>query len=260
MSDDLRAVIEAGFQGLLTKRDDAAFAHVSDCYGCDRATWERRQGFPPALREPQACLKMQLGNDIERYVCDALQAHYEAQGFVVMRDCPVVWNPAKGRGGAYVGPAYLADFQTVQPDEILGHMDFLAHKCTDVGQVVIECKSTSFFRGKVPTEPSPHYVVQTATYAIAVGAEKAGIIIVCRESGRIAGPFWLDLEALEAETIERAKEVIALTGSIIPPQATPSYSWQPKYCNMGSACACLAAQREPTDSTAAQLEASLEAV
>jgi hypothetical protein len=249
--DDLRAVIEAGFQGLLTTRDDAELAHVSDCYGCDRATWERRQGFEPAQRDPEACLKMQLGNDIERYVCDALQAYYETQGFSVQRDVPIIWNPHDGRGMAQVANEATS---WVTNNALVGHMDFHAKHPEHFGDVVLECKSTSFFRGKVPTEPRPHYVEQTAGYGIATGASNAGIIIVCRESCRIAGPFWLDLDALEAETIERAKAVIELTGSCVPPAANPRYSWQPKYCSMGAACACIAAK----NNTAAQLEASLK--
>ena len=235
---DLRAVIEAHLQTLMTERGDEHLCHVSDVFGCDFASWSRRQpGFKPALRDSKACLKMQLGNDIERYVCDALQLHYEAQGYVVRRDYALAWNPKLGQGCAVHArteepfPAF-ADTR----DSIFGHVDLFADRGH---RIVIECKSTSYLRGKVPDAPQQHYVEQTATYAIALGATQAGIIIVCRESGRIAGPFWLDLDALEAQTIARAKEVIERTNpEAFPPEAQPRYSWQPKYCALGSECQC----------------------
>ena len=97
-SEPLLAAISEHLVSLITERGDDKFAHVSDCYGCDRATWERRQGgYVPAVREPQSCLKMALGNDVERYVCDALQAHYEGIEWSVSRNGRIAWDPYKGR-------------------------------------------------------------------------------------------------------------------------------------------------------------------
>lgn len=254
-SDELALAIDSHIRSLITERDDWQFAHVSDCYGCDRSTWERRQRTtaPTNERDGKSCLKMALGNDVERYVCDGLQTFYEAKGYATARDYRVIWDPHNGRG------TYTWAREEIMPlpNYIVGHADF--HAWHPNGEsILLECKSTSFFRGKAPTEPSLHYVEQAATYAIAVGATHAGIIIACRESGRIAGPFWLDLDALEFATIERAKAVIANTSpdNMIPPAAFPRYSWQPKYCSMGAECACLAAAN--ADKTAHQLEASLK--
>jgi hypothetical protein len=244
MMDDLKLVIDSHFRSLITDRGDGAFAHVSDCFGCDYATWARRQGnAEPRERDAQACLKMQLGVEIERYVCDALQAWYEAQGYGIYRDYGIVWDPEKGRGvfneGLGLSPTRRG------PDaqrEIVGHADLVAWR-DGKPHTLIEVKSTSFLKGRIPTEPSPHYVEQAATYGIAVGATHCGIVIVCRESGRIAGPFWLDLDALEFATIERAKAVLEKTSGLIPPRAEPRYSWQPRYCALAE-CACAAASLE----------------
>ena len=239
-SDDLILAIDAHLRSLITERGDEQFAHVSDCFGCDRATWERRQpGFVPKNnRGAEACLKMQLGVEIERHVCDGLTEFYEAQGYGIYRDYYLVWNPQDGRG-SYNHGFGLSPTRS-KPDErneIIGHVDLIAWRDGKPG-TVIEVKSTSFLKGRVPAEPSEHYKIQAATYAIAVGATHCGIIIVCRESGRIAGPFWLDLDALEFATIERAKQVIEATHpDAFPPEAKPRYAWQPRYCLVGD-CPC----------------------
>ena len=237
-SDDLILAIDAHLRSLITERGDEQFAHVSDCFGCDRAVWERRQpGFVPRERDAQACLKMQLGVEIERHVCDGLQADYEARGWLVTRDAAMAWDPNEGRGSAEI-----VNEQTswALENEMVGHIDLGAEEKPNHNGArhVLEIKSTSFLKGRVPLEPSPHYVEQAATYGIAVGATHCGIIIVCRESGRIAGPFWLDLDALEFATIERAKQVIEATHpDAFPPEAKPRYAWQPRYCLVGD-CPC----------------------
>jgi hypothetical protein len=243
--DELLSAIDAHFQTLLTERGDEQFAHVSDTFGCDYATWTRRQGgFKRAPRSSEAILKMALGNDVERYVCNALEEHYLLRdGFSVRRNERIAWNPNEGQGMSY----RLHEDENPQEDETVGHFDFLAmdtHR--EDGELhLIEVKSTSFLKGRVPAEPSPHYVEQAATYGIAVGATHCGIIVVCRESGRIAPPFWLDLNALEFATIERAKRVIEATNpDAHPPDPVPRYGWQPKYCGLGDKCACAIAARE----------------
>lgn len=245
--DPLRDVIAAHLQSIQDDRGDGEFAHVSDTYGCDRETWHRRQGeIVRAQRAPEMLFKFAIGHEVERLVCDALQADYEAKGCGVYRDYLIAWNPHDGRGVWNVG---LGLSPTREPDatkELLGHADFLSWR-DGKPDVLIEVKSTSFLKGRVPTEPQLHYVEQAATYAIAVGATQAGIIIVCRESGRLAGPFWLDLDALEFATIERAKAVLEKTGGMIPPPAVPRYAWQPRYCSMGNACACLASEAAKND-------------
>ena len=247
-SMNLRAVIEAHLRGLITDRDDTTFAHVSDCFGCDYATWKRRRGESSGERRTsEQCLKMQLGVEIERFVCDALEAAYQDEGFGVYRDYLVAWNPQTGAFNNRLGLSPTRSGPDAQ-NEIVGHIDLVAW-CDGKPHTVIECKSASYLRGKPPTAPSQHYVEQTAAYAIAVGATQAGIIIVCRESGRIAGPFWLDLDALEAPTIARAKEVLERTNpEAEAPEPKPRYGWQPKYCGLGSKCACAALAAEtPTN-------------
>lgn len=231
---------------VITDRGDEQYAHVSDTFGCDYATWVRRNGdAPPHDRSPESCLKMALGNDVERYVLDALQDAYEAEGWTVARNARIQWNPATGVTRS------LPEEAEPLAGTIVGHYDFFAVNGEE--SHLLEIKSTSFLKGRAPNEPSLHYVEQAATYATALAATHAGIIIACRESGRIAGPFWLDLDALEFATIERAKAVLEKTNSLIPPQAEPRYAWQCKYCPI---VACAKNPRHQPD-PAQQLEASL---
>lgn len=230
---DLMTALDDHLRSLLPDRGDESFAHVSDCFGCDRATWERRRGAPAAPRSFEQNLKMQLGVMIEQLVGDALQKAYEARGYRVLRNLRIGWNPEMGRAAAFK----LEEGEDCTA--LVGHIDFEATNFGNYSRVVLEIKSTSFLKGKVPQEASPHAVEQAATYGIAVGATKCGVLTVCRESGRIAPIHWLDLDALAFATIERAKAVLRNTDpESFPPQPEPRYSWQPRYCALGQGCAC----------------------
>lgn len=242
MSDDrLLGVIADHLRANAQPRGDEAFAHVSDTYGCDAATYARRRGAAPRMPDPTMLMKWELGHAVEAIVCDALQADYEARGYSVGRNARIAWNPHDGRDTC----RFITENDAPKPGEILGHMDFYAHN-PDGDSVLLEIKSTSFLKGRPPSEPSDHYKEQAATYGIALGAEKAGIIIVCRESGRVAGPFWLDLDKLEFITVMRAKAMLEATDpeAFAPPEPRPRYAWQPRYCSL-EVCACAAAAKAP---------------
>lgn len=248
MNDDrLLDVIADHLRAMSPPRGDEAFAHVSDCFGCDAATYLRRRGAKTTLPDPAMLMKWQLGHAVEAIVCDALQADYEAQGHGVYRDYLIVWNPSDGRGSYNHGLGLTPTKGYVsRQNEMIGHADFLSWQ-DGKPHTLLEIKSTSFLKGRPPSEPSLHYVEQAATYGIAVGATKCGIIIVCRESGRVAGPFWLDLDKLEFITIARAKAVLENTDpeAFAPPEPRPRYEWQKRYCSLAE-CACLAAERAKT--------------
>jgi hypothetical protein len=235
VSDAIRESLSAHFKSLIDERDDWKAAHVSDCYGCLYAVHARRSADakPVEEREPEACLKMHLGTVIEEIVADGL-----GDGSVIKRGERIAWNPKTLACKRNVDEDY-----TPEADEIIGHMD-LTIDVPGVGEVLGEIKSTAFFNGRVPKEPSPHYVDQASTYATAINADAAFILIVDRASGRWV-IFWLDLPALRDETIVRAIEVLEQTGpDAFPPPPVPRYDWQKKYCSLGSNCACRAKEIE----------------
>src|SRR6202000_688438 len=78
-----------------------------------------------------------------------------------------------------------------QPGEMIGHTDGIAFM--EFGEILIEIKSTQFFRGKAPTEPSAHYIEQAATYGVAIDAVGVCIIVVDRNTGDFR-VFWLELD------------------------------------------------------------------
>jgi hypothetical protein len=147
---------------------------------------------------------------------------------------------------------------------MIGHLDATGQSNIDGGATwLLEIKSTSLY-GRMPAalpwelksgvQKGAHYIEQAASYGVAIDAKRVGVIIADRESGNIAGPFWLELDALppavegvydptkgtlREQTITRAKEVIELTDpEAFPPDPKPRYAWQPQYCNLGDKCAC----------------------
>lgn len=279
--------IRAGFVSLVEEREDWREPHVSDVYGCDYATHARRTADekPTVKRDSQGALKMALGNDYERYITKGLSTFFEAHGGEIERGERIAWNPSTGkvRRGLYDaghkvvrtvtqfgGPAL---YETTCPGcphcapatgEMIGHLDVTAQSAIDGGATwLLEIKSTSLY-GRLPAslpwelkdgrQKGVHYIEQAATYGVAIGAKRVGVIIADRESGNIAGPFWLELDApppsvdgvydptkgtLREQTIARAKEMLERTDpDAFPPDPKPRYSWQPEYCSLGDACAC----------------------
>jgi hypothetical protein len=261
---EIQQGLEAHFRTLVKPRGDERFAHVSDMYACDFETHTRRQpGYKPSgNRDGEGSLRMALGNNIEGYIAEGLAALYKDFD-TVNRGERIAWNPATGaaRRGLYEHGHSVRRGKatkctgctdcTALEGELIGHIDFSAVSFD--GEDLYEVKSTSFY-GKPPSTPKEHYVEQAAGYGVAIKAARAGILIADRTSCKIAGPFWLDFDALppvgvfedrsgermtlREAAIERGRNVLALTDpEAFPPSPKPRFSWQPKYCNL-AVCAC----------------------
>lgn len=176
------------------ERDDAHLPHISDLYGCDRATWARRSGKAKATFDDRTLLKFAMGHAVERLVEQALGL--ESSGDVECR----------------IG-------------EMVGHAD----ACDE--EEVLEVKSTSFLRGQVPDVAQEHYEIQALGYCVALVRQRARIFVVCRESGKVA-EFVVELTPeREAWIRERAAEVIRVTDPHAPePECNARYGWQKRQC------------------------------
>jgi len=280
--------IGTAFKALIEERGDWREAHVSDVYGCDYSAHARRgaDAKPVQNRDAQGALKMRLGTVIEEYVADGLGRFADARGACSERGERIAWNPTTGqvRRGLFTaghlivrsvpetqvgGPSL---YETRCPGcpycrpaqgEIIGHLDVTLRMPENGGEWLFEIKSTSLY-GRMPaslpwynkdgTVKGAHYIEQAATYGVAIEAARVGVLIVCRESGNVAGPFWLELDApppdvpgiydptkgtLRQQTIARAQQMLAATDpDEFPPDPKPRYAWQPAYCSLGDACAC----------------------
>jgi len=215
MTPDLIAHLEAGLRK--PPRGDENLPHMSDTV-CDRQTWARRQGeefMPPDFR---TIMKWALGEQFEKVTADALQAELEPQGYTIQRDVAMLWQG------------------------LTGHADFVArwdYPNYDSRSFLLEIKSTSFLRGKVPEEASPWYVEQAAEYAAALDIRRFGVLVGCRESGKLAPVFWFDLDGQHYDDDYtwrqwaqfRAAEIVTLTDpeAEMPP-AEPRTGWACKTC------------------------------
>lgn len=219
---DFAPVIAAALRKSNTDRGDEREAHVSDLYGCDLATWARRRGLPQAPFEARTLVKFQMGNQGEADLATPILAFLESEGWAVRRDVAVWWDPNAN--------AHTLTEPREREGLIIGHLDLLAERGPE--RMVGEIKTTSFLRGIVPTLPSLHYAQQAAGYAVAVLADSAFVQIRCRESGKDAPTFWVDLDAMRPWVIERGLALIANTDPAVPfaPKANPQHAWLCKTC------------------------------
>jgi hypothetical protein len=203
-------------------RGDELLAHVSDLYGCDRASWLRRNGFSrkPFSREKLALFAQGLA--------------YEAQ---VVRDLRAYGLSI--RSGVEV-TLHAADDDSI----VVGHTDIIVD---DI--VVVDTKLT---RLRAPKEHvSPHHAIQVAAYAVALGLQH-GIILVYHQGSDIERQYDVDVDALALDedgypmrgrwagltyreiVYLRVDDVVARTASNAPlPPAEPGdlSPWGCKYCD-----------------------------
>ena len=211
---DLVALIEEGLRAK-PPRGDEHLAHMSDNI-CDRQTWFRRSGATALPRDFRTLVKFELGYQFERGIGDILTDALESQGYIIRRDveCSL--------------------------DGIVGHADMkaLVPGPPSDRDFILEIKSTSFLRGQIPTEASPWYVEQAAMYAAALDVARFGILVGCRESGKIAPIFWFNLDEQrydEAITWRewanvRAQEIALAAPDRPMPPAEPRTDWACKTC------------------------------
>ena len=218
---DLAKAVDFALRGK-DKRGDERFAHVSDSFGCDLATWARRRGEPMLPHTPETLVKFAMGNAVEKMVADAVREKYPGDSSHNLR---IAWNPATGEC------VELAADAEPKPGFMIGHLDVELED----DQQVLEIKSTVFYGNKRPAEPSEHYVTQASTYATARKAKKFAVVIVDRASGAMV-TFWFDAADFYVEATGRALEVLANTDPEVPvpPAPNPRTNWACSYCDYGA--------------------------
>jgi hypothetical protein len=198
------------------ERGDDRLPHVSDLFGCDRATWARRSGKPQLPFSARTLVKFEMGHAVEAMVADAIVALHPG----AIRNERIAWNPVTGRC------IPLADDETPTDGFIVGHTDL------DLPDgPLLEIKSTSFYMGREPKEADRHYVEQACAYATARGKERFGIVVVDRSSGKML-TFWFNTAEHADWARKRAVEVLVNTdpSNPIEPAPNPRTDWACRTC------------------------------
>jgi hypothetical protein len=178
-------------------RGDEAEAHIADLYGCDRATWYRRNGYPVAVIDQTTQAKFAIGLAYEAEVVQTLRA-----------------------AGHDVKTGMSVDLLglTGHPDAVIDDELLLEVKTTDA-------------RNPKP-DVSPHYAVQAAAYAMALGLVDCAVLV--KHAGSHAEVEYHFKAAKYAPTIvRRAKEVIERTapGAEMPAAEPDELApWGCSYC------------------------------
>jgi hypothetical protein len=223
MTPDLLGLIEDALRAK-PERDDKALAHMSAVV-CDRQSWAERKGLPFEPFDFRTLIKFELGHQFEAAIADTLQAELERDYFI-SRDYAIAWDPIRDVTHA------IDEQNPAKTHEIVGHVDFYARSRHGTEHdFLLEIKSTSFLRGRIPEEAQPHYVEQAALYAAALIVPHFGILVGCRESGKLAEPFWFDTSEKLEWARARAQEIIESTDprTYMPP-AEPRTSWGCRTC------------------------------
>ena len=216
MTPDLIALLEQGLRK--PPRGDEHLPHASDTV-CDRQTWARRIGETFEAPDFRTIIKWALGEQFERATADVLEDQLTNQGYMIRRDVPCAVAIVQGHA------------------DLVARFDHEGYD--DSRNFILEIKSTSFLRGKVPEEASSWYVEQAAMYALAFEIPRFGILVGCRESGKLAPVFWFSLDEQRYEEPEtwrewataRAEELVRVTDPEAPmPPAEPRTGWACKTC------------------------------
>jgi hypothetical protein len=212
---DLTTVL---FEQRRKPRGDEAALHVSDLYGCDRASWYRRRGEKPLPFTPERLALFAQGFSYERGVAQTLIDAGEA-----VRTGVEVWL-----------------------DDFVGHTDIVL----DEHRVVVDTKLTELRKPKAHV--SPHYAVQVAAYAMALGCDDA-IVLVYHAGSRIEAQYHVHVDGLATDedgepfgplsewegctwrdiVERRMAQVRERTSSDVAPSPNPGElsKWGCKYCD-----------------------------
>jgi CRISPR/Cas system-associated exonuclease Cas4 (RecB family) len=190
------------------RRDDEQLAHVADLYGCDLATWLRRNGYEKPPFDDGKLRKFDLGFAVEHRIISRLRdaGHDVATGMTV--------------NFASIDAFFGAD--------MIGHPDGIID-----GETLVEIKTTDV--RKPSPIVSPHYALQAAAYAIAAGLKRA-IVHVTHVATYLKDEieYEIDVEGLRERVMQRVREVLERTGPGTPmPDPEPaaeSAAWICKYC------------------------------
>ena len=172
------------------QRDDEEQPHISDLYGCDRATWYRRNGYKPEPFTAEKLAQFAIGLGYEMEVGDTLAA----AGYTV----------TIGDTVEYLG-------LTGHPDIVVWDKDQ-----PETRKLLIEVKTTDLQKPKDTV--SPHYAVQAAAYALALNISDA-VVLVKHAKTHIETQYYLKPEGYRAMIEERAHEIHDRTtpGEVMPP-------------------------------------------
>lgn len=222
---DLTAALARYYAENDDRRGDEFAAHVSDLSFCTLKAWARRNGFPQLPPSRETRTKWAMGHQVEDHVAEAFASSLASDGWRLVRDRRVSLRLEDGK---LMGRVLTADEQP-EPNEIVGHLDYALEHDTQ-GPIVVECKSTSFLKGKPPAQASEWYIMQAASYAAGIGSEQFAVFVVCRESGKVA-EFWFRTADHIDAVRERAAEIIATTSEhVLAPQPNPRFAWECKHC------------------------------
>jgi hypothetical protein len=206
-------------------RGDELLPHVSDLWGCDRATWYRRQDMRPTPFSPETLARFAIGRGYEMTVAQDLKdGGYGISTDVDMTVCGLLGH---------------ADIVISMPNR--------EHRPTGV----VEVKTTSLRNPKPYV--APQYAIQVAAYAIGLGLDEGAVFVYHKGSdqerqyrvvvdglatdpdgagfgakSQWAGYTWRQI--IE----ERAQEVLATTGpDAETPPANPGElsPWGCRYCD-----------------------------
>ncbi len=206
-------LIETLYRQRSVPRGDELDAHCADLWACPRATWYRRQGHRPAPFEREKLAQFAIGHGYESEVRETLDA---------------------------AGLRLLEDGFSVECLGLTGHPDIVVFGKDGVSKdgytsypmdTVIEVKTTELVTPK--DEVSPHYAIQVAFYALALGAPHALVLVKHAKShAEVAYP--VDPEDYRDLIERRAAEVRAQThpDAPMPPMEPGELApWGCRYCD-----------------------------
>ncbi len=190
-------IVDALFAQRSKPRGDEADPHIADIYGCDRATFYRRNGYTPEPINQETHAKFAIG------------LGYEAAVVQTLRDA-----------GHNVDTGMTVDLLG-----LTGHPDGLIDYTT-----LLEVKTTEARKPK--DEVSPHYAIQAAAYAMALGVDDC-VVLVKHAGTHTETEYHFKAAPYASTIVRRAKEIIERTGPGAEiPAAEPSElaPWGCQYC------------------------------
>jgi len=186
-------------------RGDELFTHGSDLTTCLRAVAYRRRGVKPEPYSPRELAKFAIGHGYEKEVAQTL------------RDAghKVIHDPKN-----FVVSAFGIDI--IHPDIFVDDAFLVECKTTDGGA---NYPKSDRERAGQPKEVSVHHAIQVALGALALGIQRATVLVKhagIGDRGHEEVVHDVDPEKYRAQIVSLAADVVALTGPDKPlPPAEP---------------------------------------
>lgn len=166
-------------------RGDEHFLHVGDLTECARAVWYRRNGQLPPAHDAATRNKFGRGLGIEEVQVRHLRWQFQRHGWLTFTQAILAYTVSDiGEVSARI----IDSIDEARPDEIVGHIDFLALSGKEEKRaVVVEVKSRSFLG------PAPLYkhTIQAASYGLGVALAMNGYEVetYIREVAAVSGEY-----------------------------------------------------------------------